>query len=53
MERCGALMHKHFQVVVKRNFSSLLVLNKKIKVCLAWGGRPSGGSCSFLQEVEG
>jgi hypothetical protein len=27
---------KHFQIVVKENFTSLLVLNKKIKVCLGW-----------------
>ena len=27
---------KHFQTTVKDNFTSLLVLNKKIKVCLGW-----------------
>ena len=36
LERGGALTHKHFQMMVKENFSSLLVLNKKIKVCLGW-----------------
>ena len=36
MERGEALTHKHFQMVVKRDFSSLPVLNKKIKVCLGW-----------------
>ena len=36
MERGCASMHKHFQMVLKRNSSSLLVLNKKIKVCLGW-----------------
>jgi len=30
----GVLTHKHFQVVVKGNFSDLQVLNKKIKTCL-------------------
>ena len=29
LERGGALMHKHFQMLVKGNFNSLLVLNKK------------------------
>lgn len=35
-ERGGALIHKHFQMVVKGNFSSVPVLNKKIKVALGW-----------------
>lgn len=30
----GALTHKHFQMVVKRNFINLPVLNKRIKICL-------------------
>ena len=34
VERGGALMHKHFQMVFKGNFSGLSVLNKKMKVCL-------------------
>ena len=53
MERCGALMHNHFQMVVKRIFSSLRVLNKKIKVCLARGGSPPVGhalSCKRLRD---
>ena len=29
VERGGALTHKHFQMLVKGNFSSLPVLNKK------------------------
>ena len=36
MERGGVLTHKHLQMMVKDNFVSLLVLNKKIKVCLGW-----------------
>jgi hypothetical protein len=34
VEKGGALTHKHFQMMVKGNLSSLLLLNKKIKVCL-------------------
>lgn len=36
VERGGALMHKHFHMVVKGNSSSLLVLHKKFKIC--WVG---------------
>jgi hypothetical protein len=53
LERSGALMHNHFQMVVKRIFSSLPVLNKKIKVCLARGGSPPVGhalSCERLRD---
>jgi len=32
----GPLTHKHFQMIVNGNFTSLLVLSKKIKVCLGW-----------------
>jgi hypothetical protein len=31
-----ALTQKRFQMAVKGDFSNLLVLNKKIKVCLGW-----------------
>lgn len=37
----GVLMHKHFQMIVKGNFGSLLVLNKKFKVYLRWNESPS------------
>ena len=38
----GGLTHKHFQVV-KGDFSSLLALNKKSKICLGWVvNSPSG-----------
>lgn len=40
--RGGGLTHKHFQVV-KGDFSSLLALNKKSKICLGWVvNSPSG-----------
>ena len=38
IERVGALTHKHFQMVVKGDLASLLVLNKITKVCLGWDG---------------
>ena len=53
MERGGALIHKHFQMVVKGNFTSLPVLNKKIKVCLGWYASPSMvhvGSCKKMRD---
>lgn len=34
VEHGGALTHKHFQMFVRGNCSSILELNKKIKVCL-------------------
>ena len=43
IEHNNALTHKHFQMTVKGNFSSLLVLNKKIKVCLSWDECPPIG----------
>lgn len=39
----GALTHKHFQMMMKGNFTSLAVLNKKIKVCLGWHENPPTG----------
>lgn len=33
-EKSGALTHKHFQMMVKGNFSSLRVFNNNIKVAL-------------------
>lgn len=36
VERVGVLTHKHFRMMVKGNFASLLVLNKIIIVCLGW-----------------
>lgn len=53
MERGGTLTHKHFQMVMKGNFSSLLMLNKKIKVCLDWDLNPPMGhvvSCKDLRD---
>lgn len=40
VERGGALTHKHFQMVMNGNFSSLPVSNKTIKVCLGWDLSP-------------
>lgn len=50
----GPLTHKHFQMVVDGNFTSLLVLNKQIKVCLRWDVSPHKAhvvSCEKLREV--
>jgi hypothetical protein len=38
--RGGALTHKHFQMMMKENFSSLPVLNKTITFCLGWDVSP-------------
>ena len=38
-----ALTQKRFQMAVKVDFNSLLVLNKKIKVCLGWDVSPVTG----------
>ena len=51
VEHGGALIYKHFQMVVKGNFSSLPVLNKKIKNLFGVGCESFHGSCCFLQEV--
>ena len=40
VERGSALTQKHFQMVVRGNFNSLLVLNQTIKVCLDWDVSP-------------
>ena len=53
MWRNGALTHKHFQMAVKGNFANLVVLNKKIKVCLGWDERPPTScvvSCKKLRD---
>jgi hypothetical protein len=39
----GVWMHKYFQMVVKGNFCSLSVLDKKLKVCLGWDESPPMG----------
>lgn len=52
VERGGALTHKHFQMMVKGNFSSLLVLNKQIKVCLGWDGNPPTGLHMFKGMIS-
>ena len=43
MECSATLTHNHFQMVVKGNFSSPLVLKKKIKVGLGWDKSPPTG----------
>jgi hypothetical protein len=53
VERGGALTHKHFQMVMKGNFSSLLMLNKNIKVYLDWDLNPPMShvvSCKDLRD---
>ena len=53
VERGGALTYKHFQMMVKGNFTSLLVLNKKIKVRLGWNVSPPTNqviSCKKLRD---
>lgn len=53
VERGGVLMHKHFQMVVEGNFSSLPVLNRTIKICLGWDLSPPTGrvvSCRKLRD---
>ena len=49
----GILVHKHFQIIVKGDSSSLPVLNKKIKGVLGMGCESSHMSRYFLREVEG
>jgi hypothetical protein len=39
-------MHKCFHIIVKGNVGSVLVLNKKIKVCLGWD--PSPPTCHVV-----
>jgi hypothetical protein len=42
----GALTRKHFQMVMKGNFSSLHLLNKKIEVAVGWHeNSPIGPLC--------
>jgi hypothetical protein len=36
MEFGGAMTYKYLHLVLKGDFSSLLVLNKKNEVCLGW-----------------
>lgn len=53
IEQGGALTHKHFQVMVKGNFSSFPVLSKKIELCLGWDECPLMGhdiSCKRLRD---
>ena len=49
----GALTHKHFQMVFKGNFNSLLVFNKKKSRLFKLGREFSHGSGCLMQEVEG
>ena len=56
MKRGGTLMHKHFPMVVKGNFSGVLMLNKKNKVCLGWDESPPTShvvSCKRLRDDLG
>lgn len=48
-----ALAHKHFQVVVKGNSSSLPMLNNKIQGLFGLRRVSSDGSCCPMQKVEG
>lgn len=53
MGRGGALTHKHFQMVLKGNFTSLPMLNKKIKICLGWEESPlicRVVSCNYVRD---
>ena len=43
IEGGGALTHKHFQMMIKGNFTIHAVLSKKIKVCLGWDVSPLMG----------
>jgi hypothetical protein len=55
MERGGGLTHEHFQMVMKGNFSSLMVLTKKVKVCLGWDVGPPTGHvvlCKWLRDKD-
>lgn len=51
IERGDVLTHKHFQMVIKGNLSSLPILIKKIKVAFGWDAHLPTTYC-FLQEVE-
>lgn len=48
VEQGGALTHKHFQVVVKGNFSSLSILNKTNEGLFEMGCETSNQSCSVM-----
>ena len=50
MKRGGRLTHKHFQLMVKRNFTSVLVLNEKIKVYLGWDESPP--TCHVYKKLR-
>lgn len=53
VERGGALMHTYFQMLWKGNFSSLPVLNQKIKICLGRNECPLTShalSCKRLRD---
>lgn len=51
VERGGALTHKHFKMVVKGNFSSLPMLNKKIKIALGWDANPCMGHVEIYKKL--
>ena len=48
----GTVMHKHIQMVVKGNFNTLPVLNKKIKICLGWDVSPPMGHVVFCKKLR-
>lgn len=53
VEHSGAWTHKHFRMVVKGNFGSFPMLNKKSKLCVGWDEWPPTGhvvSCKSLKD---
>lgn len=52
VKRGGALTHKHFKMVVKGNFNSLPMLNKKSR--LLWGGMQihAWGTLKFIRNYK-
>lgn len=51
IEKGGASTHKHFQMVVKGNFTSLPVLNTKIKIGLGWEVNLPTGHVVFCKRL--
>lgn len=52
VENGGALTHKHFQMVVKGNFSRLPMLNKKIKMCMGWDSSTPTGHVLLCKKLR-
>ena len=53
MEFGGALTCKQIQMVVKDNFSSLPMWNKKIMICLGWDESPPTGHVVLCKRLRG